>query len=153
MAKVLKIAGDKAVVGMEDNSTKTFDLSNFNYNPLIGDEVEVYGFDENAIISKKEATTATVQGQGNNGSGSQNVYVNVQQTAPVSNGKKVSKVAYLLFCFFLGGIGAHEFYAGHIGRGVAMLLFCWTGIPSIIALVQFFITLFKSSDPNGQIEV
>lgn len=37
---------------------------------------------------------------------------------------------------FLGGIGAHKFYLGEGGTGIFFLLFCWTGIPFIIGLVQ-----------------
>lgn len=32
-----------------------------------------------------------------------------------------SKVAAALLCFFLGGLGVHDFYAGYIGRGVGKL--------------------------------
>ncbi|MBB6183025.1 zinc-ribbon domain and TM2 domain-containing protein [Oleiagrimonas soli] len=33
-----------------------------------------------------------------------------------------SRVAYVLFGVFLGGLGIHNFYAGYAGRGVAQLL-------------------------------
>lgn len=52
-----------------------------------------------------------------------------------------NKVIAALFALFLGGIGAHKFYLGQVGQGILYLLFCWTFIPSIIALVEFFIYL------------
>ena len=43
-----------------------------------------------------------------------------------------------LLAFFLGSFGAHRFYMGDIGLGVLYVLFCWTGIPHLIALVECF---------------
>ena len=37
---------------------------------------------------------------------------------------------------FLGGLGVHKFYLGHVGLGLLFLLFCWTGIPSIVGFVE-----------------
>ena len=71
--------------------------------------------------------------------------------ALVASGKVVNKVAYCLLAFFLGGIGIHKFYAGKTGAGVTMLLFCWTFIPAIIALIDFIVGLTKKSDANGNI--
>jgi len=55
--------------------------------------------------------------------------------------------------FFLGGIGIHKFYAKKMVAGVLYLLFCWTGIPAVIALIEFIIALTKTADERGQIEV
>lgn len=41
-----------------------------------------------------------------------------------------------LFAFFLGGIGAHHFYLGNVGLGLLYVLFCWTFIPALIALIE-----------------
>jgi TM2 domain-containing membrane protein YozV len=45
----------------------------------------------------------------------------------------------ILLAVFLGGFGAHRFYMGQVGLGVLYLLFCWTGIPSIISLIECFL--------------
>ncbi len=55
---------------------------------------------------------------------------------------RMSKVALVLLTFFFGGFGAHKFYLGKNWQGVLYLLFCWTGIPGLIAFVEFFIYAF-----------
>ncbi|HAY31600.1 MAG TPA: hypothetical protein DCX97_08870 [Alistipes sp.] len=52
-----------------------------------------------------------------------------------------SKSTATVLCFFLGGFGAHKFYLGQSGIGIVYLLFFWTCIPGLIALVEFFILL------------
>ena len=55
-----------------------------------------------------------------------------------------NKVALLLITFFLGGFGAHKFYLRRYLQGVIYLLFFWTGIPALVALVEFIIYALKS---------
>ena len=70
------------------------------------------------------------------------------------NGKKVvNKTVYLLLAFFLGGLGAHKFYAGKIGAGICYLLFCWTYVPAFIAFIEFIVAACQKSDANGNILV
>ena len=45
----------------------------------------------------------------------------------------------LLLTLFLGGIGAHHYYMGKVGKGILYTLLCWTFIPAIVA---FFELLF-----------
>ncbi|MCD8303771.1 MAG: NINE protein [Prevotellaceae bacterium] len=59
---------------------------------------------------------------------------------------KKSKVAAALFAFFLGGLGVHKFYLGQIGKGIIYLIFCWTGIPTIIAFIEFILYLCMSDE-------
>jgi TM2 domain-containing membrane protein YozV len=54
------------------------------------------------------------------------------------NNTKKNPTAAVLLALFLGGLGAHKFYLGQTGLGVLYLLFCWTTIPSIIALIEAF---------------
>lgn len=56
----------------------------------------------------------------------------------------VNKVALLLITFFLGGIGGHKFYQKKYLQGTLYLLFFWTYIPSLAALVEFIIYACKS---------
>ncbi|WP_027383388.1 TM2 domain-containing protein [Epilithonimonas caeni] len=57
-----------------------------------------------------------------------------------------SKSTTVLLAFFLGGIGVHRFYLGQNILGLLYLLFCWTFIPALIALFDFFIFIFMSED-------
>ena len=62
---------------------------------------------------------------------------------------EVNKLVYILLALFLGGIGAHKFYEGKYGMGVLYLLFCWTGIPAIAAVVDIIIAAFAATDDRG----
>jgi len=75
-----------------------------------------------------------------------NVKAEICPHCGVRQRKPVSKTALLLITFFLGGIGAHKFYLGKNWLGVLYLIFFWTYIPGIIALVEFIIYAFTSSD-------
>jgi TM2 domain-containing membrane protein YozV len=55
-----------------------------------------------------------------------------------------NKVTAALLAIFLGGIGAHKFYFQQIPMGIVYLLFCWTGIPAIIGLIEGLIYLSMS---------
>jgi TM2 domain-containing membrane protein YozV len=60
-----------------------------------------------------------------------------------------SKGVAILLALLLGGLGAHKFYMGQIGRGFLYLLFCWTLIPAIISLIEA-ILLAMTSDSRFQ---
>ena len=47
--------------------------------------------------------------------------VNVRQQIVNLQQQTKSKAIYFLFWFFLGGFGAHRFYAGEVGMGLALL--------------------------------
>ena len=57
-----------------------------------------------------------------------------------------SRIAAGVLAILLGGIGVHKFYMGKIGMGILYLLFCWTGIPALIGLIEGIIYLTKSDD-------
>ncbi len=52
-----------------------------------------------------------------------------------------SKIAAGLLGIFLGGLGIHKFYMGKVGMGILYLLFCWTGIPSLVGFIEGIIYL------------
>jgi len=55
-----------------------------------------------------------------------------------------SKVVAGLLAIFLGGLGIHKFYLGRVGAGIFCILFCWTGIPEIVGLIEGIVYLCKS---------
>jgi TM2 domain-containing membrane protein YozV len=55
--------------------------------------------------------------------------------APSFQGSRRNPIVVALFALFLG-IGIHKFYLGRKSHGVAYLLFCWTFIPAVIALIE-----------------
>ncbi|WP_374465327.1 TM2 domain-containing protein [Chryseobacterium sp.] len=55
-----------------------------------------------------------------------------------------SKSTTALLAFFLGGFGIHRFYLGQNVMGILYLVFCWTFIPALIALFDFFVFIFMS---------
>ncbi len=58
----------------------------------------------------------------------------------------VNKIALVLITFFFGGLGGHKLYVKKFGQGIVYLLFSWTGIPSLIALIEFIMYLIKSEE-------
>ncbi len=71
-------------------------------------------------------------------------YQQAGQIQPYVNGR--DKWIAVILTFFLGGIGVHKFYLGKPVQGIFCLLFFWTFIPSIIAIVEFLIYLFTPED-------
>ena len=57
-----------------------------------------------------------------------------------------SKVAAGLFAILLGSLGVHKFYLGKIGLGILYLVFCWTGVPGIIGLIEGILYLTKTDE-------
>ncbi len=62
-----------------------------------------------------------------------------------------SKTAAGILAILLGGIGVHKFYLGKVGMGVLYLLFCWTGIPAVVGLIEGIMYLC-SNDENFQLK-
>lgn len=58
----------------------------------------------------------------------------------------VSKAVLLLLTFFFGFLGAHRFYLRSWGLGTLYLVFFWTFIPALVALIEFIVFCFTSSE-------
>ena len=152
MSKIIEITESIISIGMEDKSIKEVRPSDLNFVPHIGDEVEVFETETRTIVQKKELPQNKIPESG--------IHINVentqgaaaQQTIVVS-GKVVNKAVYCVLALLLGGIGVHKFYCGRIGAGICYLLFCWTLIPAIIALIEGISALCKHADASGNIIV
>ena len=48
------------------------------------------------------------------------------------------EIVGVLLAVLLGHFGVHKFYMGEVGWGVLYLLFCWTGIPTLLGFVEAF---------------
>lgn len=122
MAKIIKTDNNITTIGMDNGSIKEVRTASLSFRPKINDSVEVYESADQIIISK------------------------------VAEAKHcVNKISYALFAFFLGGFGAHKFYAGKTAQGFLYLIFFWTFIPGIIAFIEFILALAKEADSNGNI--
>lgn len=55
------------------------------------------------------------------------------------NASSRNYVVAILLAFFLGGLGAHRFYAGKIGSGIAQLVLTIIGWITAIFVIGFFI--------------
>lgn len=57
-----------------------------------------------------------------------------------------SRTNAILWCFFLGGLGAHKFYLGQPVWGILYILFIWTFIPYLAAFIEFIMLLLMSDE-------
>lgn len=155
MSKIISISGDIITIGTDDGGIKEIRSSDINFAPKIGDKVDIFETETRTIVTKAEEIPNNFAAP----AGGININMNNTQTVQsppvvVANGTKaVNKVTYCILAFFLGGIGVHKFYAGKTGTGILFLLFCWTGIPAVIALIDFISGLCKHADANGLILV
>lgn len=67
-----------------------------------------------------------------------------------ASGAAKSRVTAGILALLLGGIGAHKFYLGKTGLGFLYLIFVWTFIPAIVALVEGIIYLTQDDATFAQ---
>ena len=54
MAKIIKINGDVVSIGTNDSGIKEVRITDVNFTPSIGDEVEIFETENDLVITKKE---------------------------------------------------------------------------------------------------
>ncbi len=153
MSKILKVLEDKIVIGLDGGGVTEVRMVDVNFVPAVGDEVELFTSELTTYVTKK-AETVNASNSSPNGINItlQNTQATAQpQTIMVAQGKLVSKVIYIILALFLGGLGVHKFYSGKIGMGIVYILFCWSGVPSVIALVEAIVAAVKPADAQGNI--
>lgn len=74
-----------------------------------------------------------------------NVVINNQysqySTIPVST---KSKSTAGILAILLGSFGAHKFYLSNAGMGILYLIFCWTGVPGVVGIIEGIVYLTMS---------
>lgn len=141
MAKIIDLSDEFVVIGMDDGSIIEVDYADVNFNPSIGDRVEIFEGDDRIIVTKNDGTIKNK---------SVVEYGNASRTAPYG-GVLVNKYIYGFMAIFLGSFGIHKFYVGKIGSGIMMFLFSWTFIPGIIGFFQGISALNQRADKDGNI--
>ncbi len=164
MARILKIENEIVSVGNDDGSLTEVRIEDCNFNPNVGDEVTIFNSENKTICIKAEAKKEdksdvqdliknggininVSQNQGSNNTGTPDTYYNI------GSKHAVNKIPYVILAILLGGIGVHKFYAGKPGQGILYLLFCWTYIPALIALIEGIIACCQKEDSCGRILV
>lgn len=171
MAKIIEIKPDIISIGLDNGEIQEIRTSDINFVPHLGDEVEIFRSETKVIVNKVEKKNNENVKMGNsNNIPNGGININMNQnygtippqtsyyTQPnynpyTPNGKVVNKVTYVLLAMFLGGFGAHKFYAGKHGQGFLYLLFCWTYIPEAIGFIEGIIAIFKPADQYGNIVI
>ncbi len=55
----------------------------------------------------------------------------------------------LLLSLLLGGVGAHRFYMGEVGLGAIYLIFAFTFVPALVALLECFVIRDRVTNYNN----
>ncbi|EMF0060209.1 TM2 domain-containing protein [Enterococcus hirae] len=153
MAKVIKLDQDEVVIADDDNNIFRIPYEELDFKPELHDEVDIYPDGETFIITKRKVANTSAEDKININIINDNQQQQQNNVNYVQAGKIVNKTVYLVLAVLFGSIGVHKFYAGKIGAGILYLIFCWTFIPVILAIVDIFSAAFKPADSNGNIIV
>lgn len=156
MAKIIKITESEVTVAKDDQSFVKVDKAALSFIPEIGMEVDLFDTGDEMIVNRvlKNDLQDKININITNANNNVNTQTQTQTVLAVPYGaKSVNKTLYLLLALFLGGIGAHHFYAGKWMKGAMYLLFSPTFIPAILAFFTFLGALSKPADAQGRIWV
>lgn len=154
MSKILDVTDEIVKVGTDDGKIKEVRRDDVKFDPAVGDKVDIFENESSVIIVKSEETNSKKDNQDSGVNININNSNNIPNNQYSGNGKKVvNKWVYVLLAFFFGWIGVHKFYAGKIGAGICYLIFCWTGIPALIAFIEMIVALCATADSNSNILV
>lgn len=136
-AKVIRIEDTDVTLGYDDGHFEMASIYDFGFQIFNNSMVEVYTNEDGKKMYTPKQTS--IFGKTPN--------------ITCGTGYLVNKTTFCLLALLLGGIGVHKFYEGRILLGILYLLFCWTGIPTIVSVVEGILALTKDADFNGDIEV
>lgn len=94
-----------------------------NFCPQCGAAVTFSSIGRNSTLNQRSEKIVYVQAP------QQDIYVHSRK----------SKGLAMTLCFFLGWMGAHEFYLRNYFSGSLYLIFSWTLIPLLLSIVDFII--------------
>lgn len=145
MAEIIKIKEGVAFVQINGNQIKEIKVDACKFEPTVGDHVEIYQNNQEFVLNKLKRRDDLYQSQIYDEANP--VYISKCET------KGTNKVIYACLALFLGGLGAHKFYAHHYFTGIIYLIFVWTLIPILLGVLEFIMALFIKADGNGYIVV
>ncbi|WP_446744691.1 NINE protein [Silvibacterium acidisoli] len=61
------------------------------------------------------------------------------------------EVVGVLFALFLGTFGAHHFYLRRTGLGILYCCFFWTGLPTLVSMIEAFFMPERVREYNAQL--
>lgn len=73
-------------------------------------------------------------------------FIRQDQREPI----KVKRRTYLLLALMTGFFGGHRFYSKRYLSGILCLLFFWTGVPLVNAIVDIMIMLPKNKEMDEE---
>lgn len=161
MAKIISFSEETVQIGTLKGELLEIPRSNCLFaDPVIGEKVEVFGFGEHLMVKRPPALKGTFSGIPAAPQVTEQKYgYEADNLPPASsvwrnpNPKRVSKVAYVVLALLLGSVGAHKFYSGHISAALVYLIFFWTGVPAILALIDAVMGIVAPADKEGRILV
>lgn len=66
---------------------------------------------------------------------------------------RVKKSTYLILLVFLGWMGGHRYYEKRYYVGLLYTLFCWSGIPFVMCVIDAMIVIPKKPGEDGLIQM
>lgn len=175
MEKIIKITDEYILVANDAKDITKIPVSAFDFEPTINKKIEVYQLDGDFLVNEVEEVIVTTPAKKTavddfeslkdkininivNENKPQNYNSNYSSnTQNMGHGYDefrrggVSKWMFIIVSLFLGGFGGNFFMLGKTFAGIICLLFCWTYIPALIAVVQSIMALFKRPDAYGKI--
>lgn len=149
MIKIIELNENTVTLADSKGKIKEFARVHCNFEPQIGDIVELFDNNNKPIIHKvteEEKSMAFVQNSMN---------IDGETTG------QVNKIIYILLAIFLGNLGVHHFYANNSSKGikyllVSVLLF-WLFIPIVVIWILCIMDAIKAasaqSDAYGNISI